>query len=159
MEKLFMLCGVPGVGKSTWTKQFPRHNVTVLSTDDILDDLAKKYQLTYNQLFGDVSYSFAEKMMHNIAEQVFKRRDPFVVWDQTNLTPKSRMKKLLMVPGDYIKTAVVFNIPFDHQVRLQRRAENTGKDIPVEVMDRMLASFERPTLSEGFNEVLEVTME
>lgn len=161
-KKFYMMCGVPGVGKTTWIDEnFGKtlDDCYVLSTDALIEAIAFGYDLTYNDLFGDVSYSFAEKMMHNVANKIFARGDNPIIWDQTNLTVRSRNRKLALVPEDYYKTAVVFNVPSDHARRLAVRAEREGKFIPQDVLDRMLGSFERPTLAEGFDAITEVTME
>ncbi len=69
-NKVFiMLVGLPGTGKSTYCQK-NKHlidNCTIVSSDDIMMDIAYKYGFTYNQLFDDVTYSFCEKMMYRIA--------------------------------------------------------------------------------------------
>ena len=161
-----MLCGVPGSGKSTWTSQFvystntskmtnEDHNKTiVLSTDNIIDIIALQYKLTYNEVFDDISYSFAEKIMHKVAKYAFGRAD-VVIWDQTNLTPKSRAKKLAMVPNGWIKTAVVLKTP-DYEELYRRLSNRHGKIIPDNVIRSMLKNYIKPTKDEGFDHILEV---
>jgi predicted kinase len=72
-----------------------------------------------------------------------------VVIDRTNMTAKGRKKYLDMVPKNYKKIAVVFNIPDDElQRRLKTRADETGKTIPSFVLENMLKSYQEPTLEE-----------
>lgn len=147
----FMLVGLPGVGKSTWVDQqnniFFNQKIQILSTDKIIEQIATITELSYNDVYGNISYAFAEKMIHHLAPKIFKRND-IVIWDQVNLTVKSRARKLELVPLHWQKVAVVFDIPDDHDERLSNR---DGKTIPKKVLDEMKEKFEYPSLSEGFN--------
>jgi tRNA uridine 5-carbamoylmethylation protein Kti12 len=162
-----MLVGLPGTGKSTWTDRFKRkhiselneqsfktntqfqYNLSVISTDDIVQTIADQHRLTYNQMFDNITYSFAEKISHKLAKYAFDRND-IVIWDQTNLTLMSRAKKLVLVPSHYKKICIVFRIPDDHIDRLQSRV---GKIIPEDVMMNMIKSYQQPTLTEGFDDI------
>lgn len=168
MTSFYMVVGLPGTGKSTWTDRFKRRykeeqsnqafknnqliewKLSVISTDDIIQSIADQHRLTYNQVFDNVTYSFAEKMSHKLAKFAFER-DDIVIWDQTNLTVKSRAKKLALVPSHYKKTCVMFGIPEDLSERLRSRV---GKDIPDNVMMSMIKSYQYPTLEEGFNDII-----
>jgi predicted kinase len=168
MTMFYMLVGIPGSGKSTWTDRFKRkyqndlvhdgikkntpfqYNLSVISTDDIIQHIANEHRLTYNQVFDNITYSFAEKMTHKLAKFAFDRND-IVIWDQTNLTVKSRAKKLALVPSHYKKTCVMFGIPEDLAERLRSRV---GKDIPDNVMMSMIKSYQYPTLEEGFDDII-----
>ena len=168
MTKLYMLVGLPGSGKTTWTAKFRRNNIntlinlnvfnpqpfqqnlTVVSTDDLIQHIADEYRLTYNDVFDNVTYSFAEKMSHKLAKFAFDRND-IIIWDQTNLTIKSRAKKLALVPSHYTKIAVVFGVPDDLPQRLQSRV---GKHIPDNVMSGMIRNYQQPTTTEGFDNII-----
>lgn len=170
MTKLYMLVGLPGTGKSTWTDRFIRNyknelsnlslkteqplefNLSVISTDNIIETIAKQHRLTYNQVFDELTYSFAEKLSHKLARIAFERND-VVIWDQTNLSFKSRGKKLQLVPKHYKKTAVLFSIPEDWKQRLDSRQ---GKTIPQHIISRMISTLDPPILSEGFDEIINV---
>lgn len=56
-------------------------------------------------------------------------------------------------PG-YYSIAVKFWIPMPQlYLRLQKRAEETGKVIPVNIIEDMKKRFESPTFDEGFDEI------
>jgi predicted kinase len=170
MSTFYMLVGLPGSGKSTWTDRFKRKhqselneqsfksntpfqwNLSVISTDNIIQHIANEHRLTYNDVFDNITYSFAEKITHKLAKFAFDRND-IVIWDQTNLTVKSRGKKLAMVPPHYKKIAVSFDTPIDLNERLANRP---GKVIPADVMSRMIVSWDRPIKEEGFDEIIYV---
>ena len=168
MTTIYMLVGLPGTGKSTWTDRFKRRyreeqshlafktnqplewNLSVISTDNIIQSIADEHRLTYNQIFDNITYSFAEKLSHKLARFAFERND-IVIWDQTNLTIKSRAKKLALVPSHYTKIAVVFGVPDDLPQRLQSRV---GKHIPDNVMSGMIRNYQQPTTTEGFDNII-----
>jgi len=158
-----MLCGLPGTGKSTWVNTEATllddefENTYIVSSDNLLEMVGREYDLSYNQLFGDVSYMAIERMMYKVANKLFERRNN-VIWDQTNLSVKSRKRKIDMVPEGYYKVAVVFNEPADHMERLNKRALAEEKVIPEFVIDNMKRMFVKPTKEEGFDDVIEVTM-
>lgn len=166
----FMMVGLPGSGKSTfvnllkyiiaeqnaWTGisafcPLSKENLVVLSTDNIIENIGCDHNMTYNELFGDITYSFAEKMMHKIAKHHFDKKTKYIIWDQTNLTVKSRAKKLAMVPTEYKKHCYWFPEPDDLSARLNSRP---GKTIPLNVINSMRKSFEIPSSKEGFDLVL-----
>ena len=168
MTTIYMLVGLPGTGKSTWTDRFKRRyreeqshlafktnqplewNLSVISTDNIIQSIADEHRLTYNQIFDNLTYSFAEKMTHKLSKFAFERND-IVIWDQTNLTIKSRAKKLALVPSHYKKVCVMFGIPEDLAERLKSRV---GKHIPDDVMMRMIKTYQYPTTTEGFDDII-----
>lgn len=170
MTTFYMLAGLPGTGKSTWSDRFKRNhraelneqsyktnipyrwNLSIISTDNIIEMIAEEHGLTYNQVFDNLTYSFAEKMSYKLARFAFERNN-IVIWDQTNLTAKSRGKKLELVPAHYKKIAVSFGIPVDYRERLDNRP---GKVIPEDVMNRMITSWDRPIKEEGFDEIIYV---
>lgn len=148
----YILVGLPGTGKSTWTRNFSTEDDFIISTDDILELIGNKYRMTYNQLFDNITYSFAEKMMYKIAKHAMNSGKA-IIWDQTNLTIKSRAKKIqLLREADYTISARVFHIPNDH---VQRLAGRKDKIIPEHVLQSMLNKFEMPTYDEGFKSILE----
>lgn len=152
--RFIMTVGLPGVGKSTWisgTYEILEDGRApyIVSSDATLELLGARFDMTYNEMFGDFTYSFAERMNFKIARHLFGRGD-HVIWDQTNLTAKSRAKKLAIVPPHYHRTCLYFITPSDHAARL---AQRPGKNIPQSVLDKMQATLEVPTYSEGFHEI------
>jgi predicted kinase len=147
MAKLYMLIGVPAAGKSTWREQNSM-DAAVISTDDILERIAAEQGATYNEVFKD-NIKLATQLANLMVVNAFAAgRD--VVWDQTNLTRKSRAGKLAQVPEDYEKFAVFFPTP-DQTEHARRLALRPGKTIPWNILNGMISTVEQPTMDEGFD--------
>lgn len=152
MPKLFMLVGIPGSGKSTWIKnQSLTDDAIILSTNNYIEDKALSEGKTYSQAFEDHIFDAVSQMEDDLKYAMQHGKD--IIWDQTNLTAKSRRIKLQKVPGSYEKIAVVFDVPSDIKERLAKR-ESTGKIIPKEVINNMVESYEQPTRFDGFDKVI-----
>jgi len=147
---LYMLIGVPASGKSTWiNNQEWTRDIPVVSSDRFIDDYAQKQGKTYNEVF-DEYIKIATKLMENQV-LVCQANNKDVIWDQTNLTAKSRAVKLNMLP-DYYKIAVVFLTPATEE-HARRLAGRPGKAIPEGVLRSMAANLELPIEAEGFQEI------
>lgn len=150
MAKCYQLIGVPCAGKSTWiTKQEWAGDCVVVSTDEFVEAFAKSQSKTYNQVFDD----YMPTAVILMAEKVVRAREAGkdIIWDQTSLTEKSRVRKFNMLP-DYEHIAVVFPTP--DETELSRRLNSRpGKNIPDGVMKSMIRGFQMPTTDEGFVEI------
>ena len=152
MNKLYVLVGVPGSGKSTWVKnQVWAKDIPVVSTDLFVERYAEEHGKTYSEVF-DEYMPIAVKLMANQV-LICKANNLDVIWDQTSTSIATRAKKFRML-HDYYKIAVVFKTP--PTAELQRRlATRPGKNVPWEVVSKMAQQLELepPTEEEGFNEI------
>lgn len=153
--RLIMLCGIPTSGKSSYARQgfdetphFDR--AILLSTDEYIEREGKRMGLSYNEAFDELIGPATEAMENNLRLALRDNLD--IVWDQTNLTPKVRRRKLSKVPARYEKTAVWFNISLEEALR--RNETRPGKFIPKDIIKRMHATFVPPTKSEGFDHII-----
>lgn len=151
MPKCTFLIGVPGSGKSTWLNMSSLWNSEsiIVSTDNIIEDIASEYNITYNDAFPDL-IKFAEKAMWNSLEDAVQYGDSVVI-DRTNLTAGSRKRFIKFLQG-YEFEAVVFPTP--DPVEWERRLNSRpGKTIPENVLKSMVRNFEAPTEQEGFSSI------
>lgn len=162
---LVMLIGVPGSGKSTFVngyivqRSLQPHEYTVLSTDNFIEDLATKNGTSYNQEFNPENMKLAEKHMNEQLASAIKNETKYIIWDQTNLTKKSRKSKLARIPNRYIKTAVFIKTPDSKTLdkRLEERSGRSGKTIPKHVVALMVQTLELPSYDEGFDGIINYT--
>ena len=149
----YILVGVPGSGKSTWTRNqgFNWETTIVASTDDYIEQQARKQKKQYHDIFEIEMPRAIAHMLENVGDAF--EHDYDLIWDQTSTTMLSRAKKLRMLPVNYRKVAVVFKTPerSEHQRRLQSRAD---KVIPEHVIANMINNLEEPTLDEGFDQII-----
>jgi len=146
------LVGLPGSGKSTFRDKLPKDYV-ILSTDDVFDRLAKERGMTYSQAFHKLGFKIPQIEFDNLFNDAIVNNRNIVI-DQTNMNVASRAKKLRLIPKQYKKIAVVFSVPDDVlQQRLDKRAAESGKVIPGNVLANMRASYQEPTKNEGFDEI------
>jgi predicted kinase len=148
--EVIFLVGVPTSGKSTFSNN-PKYSKYVrVSSDDILQEIAKERQQSYNTVFkGNIR--FAQIAMMKVLRKAIEENKS-IIWDQTNLTKKQRREKIKQIPAHYKKTAVYFVI--DLKTALQRNTQRPGKVIPPEVLERMIKEYELPTNEEGFDEII-----
>jgi predicted kinase len=151
-----MLIGVPASGKTTWFHdQFGwdipsvTRNCAYISTDHYVEKFAKRMGGTYSEVFSTVMPRATRLMNRAVQLAIHRRRD--IVWDQTNLTVKSRKNKLHLA-RNYYKIAIVFPIPEIDE--LQRRLDSRpGKHIPKSAMEWMIGNYQPPTIHEGFDAI------
>lgn len=154
MPKCYQLVGVPGAGKTTWFRnQEWSDQCYYISTDKHVEAYAEAHGKTYSEVFVD----YMPTAVDNMVEEVIRARDAGIdiVWDQTSTTVKSRTKKFQMLPN-YEHIAVVFKTP-EHKELMRRLFSRPGKEIPDHVIASMIASWEEPTLEEGFKEIWNAT--
>jgi predicted kinase len=159
MPKCYQLIGVPGAGKSTWYKNQDwlgedKKDHKYVSTDQHVEGYAKDQGKTYSEVFAEYMPTAVKQMMVNVNMAAAMQLD--IVWDQTSTTIASRARKFNALPlsTNYEHIAIVFRTPEHKELmrRLQSRWED-GKIIPEHVIASMIASWEEPTLEEGFKEI------
>jgi predicted kinase len=148
--ELIMLVGIPTAGKSTFSNDPKYKKYVRVSSDDILQEVAKERQQSYNTVFkGNIR--FAQIAMMKVLRQAIEDGKS-IIWDQTNLTKKQRREKLKHIPDTYKKTAVYFVVSLE--TALKRNTQRPGKVIPPEVLERMIKEYELPTNEEGFDTII-----
>lgn len=155
--ELICLVGLPGIGKSHIIKSImqdnPGKDYVVVSSDNIIDAIAKEQGKTYSDVF-DSAYKQAGAQMNSEASNAIKNRRN-IIWDQTNLGVGKRKSILSRLPKDYYTKAIVITADSKiHDERLKKRAETEGKFIPPHVINNMRQSYVEPTKAEGFDEII-----
>jgi predicted kinase len=151
IPEIVMLCGIPCSGKSTYVNKLLTYeyweNSIILSTDNYIEEQAKRLGMNYNEVFQDCIDEATRQLEMSFVRA--KEEGKRIIWDQTNLSIKTRKKKLTKVPSIYKRTAVWFQV--DLEEALKRNETREGKFIPESILKRMYHQFEVPTLEEGFD--------
>lgn len=149
--ELIMLCGIPTSGKSTYVKKLKSmpywENAVVLSTDNYIEEEAKRLGKTYNEIFDDTISDATRELELQLNMAKDKGKD--IIWDQTNLSIKARKNKHRKIPSFYRRTLVWFQITLEEA--LERNKHREGKFIPESILKGMYHQFEVPTLYEPFD--------
>ena len=154
--QIVMLCGIPTSGKSTYlTREFHEHEgledeYVFLSTDAYIERKALEHNVSYNEAIEAFFAEAETRMYFTLREAIANSKS--VVWDQTNLTPRVRRKKLSRVPDYYTKVAVWFDVSLEEA--MIRNQQRVGKTVPGSVLKRMYHTFTPPTESEGFDVII-----
>lgn len=147
-----LLVGCPGVGKTTWAENFKKEHkgVCIVSSDSIR-----------KELWGDENIQNEPEKVFKIAhDRIFKAlcaNTPYVIFDATNITRKSRMSimnKLEKIKCE--KNCLIFAEPYE---TLCLRNETRSRRVPNEVIWRMITQFEVPLKSEGYDKITIVNTE
>jgi predicted kinase len=149
-RKLYVLVGIPGSGKTTWVNNQPwAKDCAYISTDIYVEKFAKKLGKTYDDVFQQVMPRCVRLMMRAVDKAEREGKD--IIWDQTNVSVYSRLKKLRRL-RNYYSIAVVFPTP-NRQELSRRLMSRDGKHIPENVIRSMKKNFVFPTKDEGFNDI------
>lgn len=156
MPECIMLCGIPTSGKSTYVNKLKKipywENAVVLSTDAYIEKVAQENNTTYREIFDECIDEANRQLELALIEA--KDRGKNIIWDQTNLSRKTRKKKLSKLPSIYARGVIYFEISLEEA--LKRNQHREGKFIPESILKRMYHQFEPPTISEGFDYVEKV---
>ena len=103
MTVLYLMCGIPGSGKSTWIKQNKIESDAVISRDVVRFSLVKEHE-EYFSKETEVFYTFVDQ----INEAIDKGTSTIFV-DATHINENSRNKVLdLLHLSDEVKVTPVF---------------------------------------------------
>ena len=151
LKCLYLLCGIPGSGKSTWAKQRVAEGCIWCSRDEIRFSLLQE---------GEDYFSHEDEVIHlwykKINEALAAGHD--VIVDATHLSAKARKNTLHHLNlKDVGVVPVYFNIPLE--TCLERNAKREGRArVPDSVIKNMSNGLTAPTEAEyKYKMILEVT--
>ena len=152
MKNLYLMCGIPGSGKSYWIKENKdkfKGTIKIVSRDQIRFSLLSDEDEYFSKEV-DVWVEFIKEIIDGL-----KNYDNTIV-DATHLNAPSRCKVLNAV-GEYLGnvkiTAIVVKAPI--YTCIKRNDERTGRAlVPHSVIHRMHYQFDMPTTEEGFNDII-----
>ncbi|MEK6886648.1 MAG: ATP-binding protein [Nanoarchaeota archaeon] len=154
--QFIMLIGLPGSGKSTYVGKYPKHdNTVVLSTDGYIEEKAKELGKTYNEIFRDYIDESTKIFNENIKFAVVERKH--IIIDQTNLSEKSRRRKLSQIPKHYAKFAIFWEPDIDRVWKVNQERHSFGRSLSDPTLQQMIDNFVFPTEEEGFDIVIKLS--
>ena len=152
-KKLFLMCGIPASGKSTWIQNYKTSiegNTDVVSRDQIRFSLVKEDE-EYFSKEKEVFRTFIDTIKKDIADPCVDN----IIVDATHINPRSRAKTLNCIGKDLKGVdvyAVVLKVPL--KTCLERNAKREGRAcVPVSAIEGMYSVYEDPSIEEGFKEI------
>lgn len=159
---LVMMVGPPGSGKTTFRYELLEEMRSgddtipfVVSSDDAVADYADIMGIGYSKAFAEMGSRLVPQTEARFQAAIREGRS--IILDQTNLTVKSRARKLKamesLAPSGLRYTAFCVNLsaePVAIQKRLSERGER-GADYGVYL--KMKSSYQAPQEDEGFSRV------
>lgn len=155
-KRLYVLCGIPASGKSTWIreheetlkKESPNGKVLVVSRDKIRFSLLKEGE----PYFSKESLVYKE-YIRQIAEGL--NCGDTVVADATHLNAKSRTRLLNSLGGALEGCEVIaICMIVSPALALKRNHQRSGREfVPPSQIIQMYVSYNTPTFEESFNRI------
>lgn len=138
-NKVYLLCGAPGAGKTTFGKALSKsENAVRICPDEIRAEIGTGE--------GDQSVSGRAFMIARERMETALKDNKHVIIDATNMHRKGR-KEFLEIAKKYlaITTALVFECTKETLVeRNRKRGEQGGRTVPEEIIDIMIQKYQRP---------------
>jgi tRNA uridine 5-carbamoylmethylation protein Kti12 len=140
-QTLFVLCGSPGSGKTTYAHKLAKqHNAIIHSYDDMPKANTKQ------SMDGSVKRAWIENMKNDL------KSGYNVVCDGMNLTLKERIEVLDGFSNIDCKK-VLFVLRPELDVCIERNAQRESK-LPIFVVKQAYNMYEHPTLDEMWDEII-----
>jgi predicted kinase len=150
MQKVYLLCGLPGAGKSTWArKKVAEEPLTVILSRDDFRTMIHGGVYVFDKIFEALIKDMEHKALSVCLEQGFN-----VILDETNIKA-GRRKELLDIVAEKATTVCVIFKEQENNLRNRMKEPRgyTEKEWE-DVIDRMKREWEDVT--ETFNEILYV---
>lgn len=153
---LYVSCGVPGSGKSTFLNEMKNPEEIIVSRDTIRFSILKPEE-EYFSHEKEVYSKFLSEITRFI-------RNGFNVYaDATHLNEKSRYQLLHGLHNRGCKpseiNAIYFNVPIDICLERNELRNGTKTYVPRGQIRRMFEQYNFPFRTEGFNHIWEVNEE
>ena len=142
MPKLYILCGIPCSGKSTWAKGCLMDAIHI-SRDEIRFSILKKGEEYFShetEVYKEFIYEIAQILMHGYD----------VIADATHINHSSREKLTRAIDQYFTEYQIVYVVfPITVETAQERNMMRTGiRQVPTMAIQTMFDRFSIPTLQE-----------
>lgn len=145
MRKLYMMCGIPASGKSTYIQSKLNDKTMWVSRDLVRFSILKEGE-DYFAHEKEV-YDIYCKLVNSYLEAGYD-----VYADATHLTKQSRKKFLKKVHGYFELNAIAFDTNLELAIERNEKRDNKTR-VPLDKLMQMYSIYTFPTKSEGFDNI------
>ena len=155
-KRVFLICGIPGSGKSTWVRErIAKYGGHHISRDEIRFGLLDKYGGDYFSHEDEVINTF-----HNNINELLDSDEQCVdiYVDATHLTRSARLNVLRKIcPNNAYMIAVWFDVPLELCLARNDKREGRAR-VPRQTIEDMFRRYSKPSKYD-FDEVWRVDAE
>jgi protein phosphatase len=149
MNKVYIMVGISGAGKSTYVDKLVKNNqnMMVYSSDKLRSILGKDEsdQTVTPQVFSTIKF--------NLDRDLKDKKD--VLIDATSLNPSER-RDYISIAKKHNAMIIAYVLERDKETLMRNqksRKSQGGREVPEFVIDKMLKKYVRPSKLEGFDEI------
>lgn len=147
MAKLFLMMGIPGSGKTTWTSKYLRKLDKHVSRDEVRFSMVAEHE-EYFSKEKEVFKKFTD-LINTYLEEGYD-----VYADATHLNQASRNKLLRAISSKPEEVNVIWiKTPLEEALKRNENRKGTRAYVPRNVIRRMHYSIESPSFEEGINKI------
>lgn len=153
-RELRILCGIPGVGKSTWAN----HLCDYLDEDGFVTAIVSRDFIRFKTLDENNSsdyFAYEDEVFKAFIDEInttLQLGIDYIFVDATHINPNSRMKVLSKLTIDE-STKIIFDV-FDYDIKtaISRNSNRSGREkVPDEAIRKMWRNFKAPNEIEIMN--------
>lgn len=159
--KVYLMCGLPGSGKSTWAKKKSREVGAIIINRDSLRTMFYGYY-KFDPDYEYIVRNCAERLVNEIVECDVKD----VIIDECSLSVLSRRTWINLINIYHMSSTDRVNIVLVWCKESYRNVDFRSSDLRgftkeywEDVINKMKNSFQPPDVTEGFDEIIEVVID
>ena len=158
MQKVCMLIGLPGSGKSTWANDILDYT-SLYGNSDLSSDFKLFSSDEYREkLCGDVNcQDNNQKVFDTLYDDLIEyiKNGGSAIYDATNINRKSRKTLLHRLQDLHIDNLIIQGVVFATPIeKCIERNNSRDRKVPEEVIHSMACRFELPLTNEGFDDIV-----
>jgi tRNA uridine 5-carbamoylmethylation protein Kti12 len=161
LHDVMLIVAPPCTGKTTFVNEHCNDRF-VISSDSIVDEVCKKYGLTYSEFFQlDFKHQVREEQRALFDQSIEEsKKHNKVVWDLTNLTKRDRARAMSHYPNATFRAVELeFKGSQKEIIKLNHeRGLVTGKIVPEAVLLNMFKRYEPVSKAEGFTDITTINV-
>lgn len=157
MPRMYLMIGLPAVGKTTFVDRLAREKgiENIVSVDNIIQNICDQYNTIYDDSYAPLK-EYATRVSRKQRDEIQKLKQDYII-DMLNIDVEKRAKwiskahaKRYDVTGVYIPLHETDPARWKRQLLMRPDRQKVWEP---ELVKRMLERFDEPKLSEEFSDI------